>query len=185
MPQFAHIRPGIRRLWSSDQPQLLEHFQRLDPETRRLRFGVSVSDMYLSDYTMKILSPDSVIFGAFPDDALRGVAELRGLQGNWHGSAELALLVEPAWQHAGIGDALLNRLIAAAQNRGVKTLHMMCLRENVRMRNLAKKHKAKLEVNIGEYEATIDPSWPTPMSVFEEMFGDTRSYLDLIFPQPR
>jgi GNAT superfamily N-acetyltransferase len=185
MAQSTHIRPGIRRLRAFDQPKLLDHFHRLDPETRRLRFGVRVSDMYLSDYTLKMLSEDAVIFGAFPDDALRGVAELRGLQGNLPRSAELALLVEPAWQHAGIGDALLNRLIAAAQNRGIKTLHMMCLRENVPMRNLAKKHNARLEINISEYEATIDASWPTPMSMFEEMFGDTRNYLDMIFPQAR
>lgn len=180
----SHIRPGIRRLWNSDQAILVDHFQRLDPPTRHQRFHGAVSDCFLADYAEKLLSADSVVFGAFPDGHLRGVAELRGFLGSWSRTAEVALLVEPAWQDAGIGDALLNRLIAAAQNRGVKKLHMMCLRENVAMRNLAKKHKAKLEINISDIEATLDPHWPTPMSVYQEMFGETRAYLGMFFHPP-
>ncbi|WP_138932850.1 GNAT family N-acetyltransferase [Roseovarius arcticus] len=183
--ETARIQPGIRRLWKSDQPQLIDHFQRLDDETRRLRFGGMVSDGFVSEYAEQVLSTDAVIFGSFPDDELRGVAELRGLINSWPRNAEVALLVEPAWQDVGIGEALLSRLIAAAQNRGVKTLHMLCLRENMSMRSLAKKHSAHLEIDVGNVEATLAPSWPTPMSVFEEMFGDTRSYLDTLFHQPK
>lgn len=171
-------------MWQSDQSTLVDHFQRLDLPTRRLRFCAPVSDDYISSYVAHLLSKDAVVFGAFPDDELRGVAELRGLPDSWPRSAEVALLVEPAWQDAGIGDALLNRIIAAAQNRRIKTLHMLCLRENKRMQALAKKHDAVLEFDIGEVEATLDPPWPTPMSIFEEMFGNPYSYLGSIFHLP-
>lgn len=181
----CRFHPGIRRLWKSDQAQLIDHFQRLDPATRRLRFGAMVNDGFVRNHAEQILSVDSVIFGAFPDGELRGVAELRGLLGSWPRSAEVALSVEPGWQDGGIGDALLGRLIAAAQNRGIKTLHMLCLRENTRMQNLAQKHNATLVLHIGDIEATLDPSWPTPMSMFEEIFGDSRSYLHSIFHQSK
>ena len=179
--ETARIQPAIRRLWKSDQPELINHFQRLDDETRRLRFGGMVSEGFVREYAQKALSADAVIFGSFPDDELRGVAELRGLMNSWPRNAEVALLVEPAWQDVGIGEALLSRLIAAAQNRGIKTLHMMWLRENMSMQSLAKKHSAHLEIDVSNVEATLAPSWPTPMSVFEEMFGDTRGYLDTLF----
>lgn len=177
----AHIRPEIRRLWKSDQPLLARHFQKLDAQTRRLRFGTSVNDGYIGSYVAQILSANSVVFGAFPDGELRGVAELRGLLDNWPWSAEAALSVQAKWQDEGIGDALLNRLVAAAQNRGIKKIHMLCLRENRRMQSLARKHDALLQYEIGEVEATLDPPWPTPLSMFEEMFDDTRRYLHETF----
>lgn len=177
----VRIQPGIRRLWKSDLSTLVDHFQRLDPQTRRLRFLAAVGDDFLAIYADKLLATQAPVFGAFPNGELRGVAELRGHPDSWPRSAEVALSVEPAWQEAGIGDALLSRVIAAAQNRRIKTLHMICLQENKRMQNLAKKHAAVLDFDLGEVEATLDPSWPTPMSFFEEMFGDTRNYLHSIF----
>ena len=182
--ETARIRPRIRRLWTSDQPGLALHFQRLDPPMRRLRFGAAVSDEFLASYSRQLSSIDSVIFGAFPDGAMRGVGELRGLLDSWPPTAEIALSVEPAWQDGGIGDALLNRLIATARNRGIRTLHMMCLRENMRMQSLARKHCATLQIDAGSAQATLDPPWPTPMSMFEEIFGGPGHYLHGIFDPP-
>ncbi|MFD0858123.1 GNAT family N-acetyltransferase [Roseovarius aquimarinus] len=172
----------IRRLWSADSTILIEHFQRLDTQTRHMRFGGPVSDSFVTDYAAQALSIDSVIFGAFPDGGLRGVAELRGILGMWPKQAEIALLVEPDWQDGGIGDALLGRVIAAAQNRGINKVHMLCLRENARMQSLARKHEAELIFYIGDVEATLQPPWPTPMSVFEEVYGDPHGYFRAVFP---
>ncbi len=169
------FHPGIRRLWDSDQSKLVGHFQRLDSHTRRLRFGGAVSDGFSREYAEKILSADSAIYGAFPDHELRGVAELRGLLDSWPRSAEIALVVEPAWQDKGIGEALFTRLVSAAQKRGVKKLRMLCLHENTRMRNLARKHDADLEIESGSIEATLALPWPSPMSIFNDVFGVPRS----------
>ncbi|MFX0545390.1 GNAT family N-acetyltransferase [Roseovarius sp. S1116L3] len=171
----TRFRAATRRLWKSDQAKLIQHFQRLDPETRRLRFGGIVGDAYLREYVDKIFSGDSVVFGAFPDDELRGIAELRGTLGRWPRSAEAALSVELAWQDGGIGDGLLQCLITAARNRGIKTINMQCLRENMRMRTLVRKHGADLKLDIGSVEAELTPPWPTPMSMFEEFVGYTHA----------
>lgn len=178
MAQRLHpVCPGIRRLRRPDEPELVAHFLRLDPDTRRLRFGTAVGDDFVKGHAETLLSDDSVNFGAFPDGTLRGVAELRLLRDSWPRGAEVGLVVERAWQDRGIGDALFTRLLAAAQNRGIARLHMLCLQENARMRRLARRHDARLEFESGSVSATLEPAWPTPYSFFEELFGDTRSYL--------
>lgn len=178
------FHPLIRRLWPVDQSKLADHFHRLDAETRRLRFGGHVADDFVDDYADRLLSADAIVFGAFLDGELRGVAELRGV---WDSSrsAEVALLVEPDWQEGGIGEALFNRLLAAAQNRRLKSLHMLCLRENGPMRALAKKHHASLEIDASNIEATLAPTWPTPLSLFEEAFGHPLNYLPEMFYSTR
>ncbi|MDU9005896.1 GNAT family N-acetyltransferase [Sedimentitalea todarodis] len=175
-----HTQPNIRRLWQSDQATLVDFFQRMDLQTRRLRFFAPVDDDYLKSYAEGILSKDTVAYGAFPDQTLRGITELRVLQDKWPRAAEIALLVEPEWQEKGLGDALFDRGITAAQNRNIKSLHMLCLKENKRMQYLAKKHDAVLKFETGETEAALTPPWPTPMSLFYEMFADTRGYLQLM-----
>lgn len=173
----ATAKPDIRRLWSTDKTILRAHFDRLEPDTRRLRFGTAVSPAFLADYADHALNIDNIVYGAFIDGTLRGVGELRALLGQWPKRAEIALSVETGWQHAGIGDALFSRMVAAAQNRGVRTLFMQCLRENAPMRRLAQRHAAALSFELGEVEATLDPPWPTPLSLAEEIMGDTRTYL--------
>ncbi|KIN70485.1 Acetyltransferase, GNAT family [Sulfitobacter noctilucae] len=170
------IQHNIRRLRPADQSEVMAHFQRLDRPTRRLRFLAQVTDTYLAKYASELLSSDSIVFGAFPDGELRGVAELRGLHDSWPRSAELALLVEPDWQHAGIGDAMFNRIISAARNRHIRSIQMLCLRENKPMQTLARKHAAVLKFDTGEVEGTLSTPWPTPLSVFGEIFGDPSDY---------
>ncbi|MEE4189903.1 MAG: GNAT family N-acetyltransferase [Roseobacter sp.] len=168
----------------SDRAILVAHFQRLDAETRRLRFGSVVNDAFVKDYAGHILSIDSVVYGAFADGELRGVAELHGVLGRWHPRAEAALLVEPAWQNRGLGGALMGHLIAAARNRGLTSLRMICLRENHRMQRLAKKHDAVLSFDTRDVEARLGLPRPTPQSLTAEMVRDTKSYLSAIFHLP-
>ncbi|KRS12580.1 Acetyltransferase (GNAT) family protein [Roseovarius sp. THAF27] len=178
------IQPDIRRLWPADKRLLLDHFARLDRETRRLRFGASVTEDFVAGYAETLLGLDSVVYGAFVDGDLHGVGELRMLLNSWPVRAEIALSVDPDWQHEGIGDALFVRMLAAAQNRGVRSLYMMCLRENERMQRLARRHDATLTFDIGEVEATLDPPWPTALSLAEEMVGETRTYLHAVLRPP-
>ena len=101
-----------------------------------------------------------------------GTDGIRGRANDWPMTAEAAFSVEPDWQDRGIGDALVARVVAAAQNRSVKTLYMFCLPENKRMQHLAMKHDAILAYHSGEVEATLDPSWPTALSIAEEIAGE-------------
>ncbi|WP_415719831.1 GNAT family N-acetyltransferase [Roseibium alexandrii] len=169
---LAVSHPGIRRLWQSDLDRLTQHFQRLDSDTRRLRFAGKVSDGFVDRYAESILSVGAIGYGAFPDHELRGIAELRELHNSWPRAAELALVVERDWQEKGIGKALFNRVIAAAQTRQIKTIHMLCLIENTRMRNLAKRHDANLAIDSGIMEATLSVARPSPITFLEKLYGD-------------
>lgn len=175
------FKPDIRRLWQSDQAELVDFFGRMDLQTRHLRFCSDVSDDFVIRYAQDLVGSDTVVYGAFRDAQLRGISELRILPESWPRIAEIALLVEPAWQEKGIGDALFDRVLTAAQNRSIKSIHMICLKENKRVQHLAKKHDAILHFDIGEVEAALNPPWPTPRSLFYEIYTDTCGYWQLMF----
>ncbi len=174
----------IRRLWPSDQDQISRHFSRLDNQTRRLRFGGAVSEGFVEQYAGKLIELGTILYGAFPDGELRALGELRGLLDDWPVTAEAAFSVQQPWQDQGLGAALMDRVVAAAQNRGVKSLHMICLRENQKMQHLALKHDAILDYNRYEVEATLDRPWPTPFSLAEEIAGDARGFVQAVLRWP-
>jgi RimJ/RimL family protein N-acetyltransferase len=71
-----------------------------------------------------------------PEDEDEIVAVVRyEREGNTDG-AEYAALVEDRFQGRGLGIGLTRRLIEAAQERGIKRLHALVLRENGRMLRL-------------------------------------------------
>ncbi|MEM8811420.1 MAG: GNAT family N-acetyltransferase [Pseudomonadota bacterium] len=175
---------AIRRLWPFDQPAIRRHFQRLDEDSRRRRFAGAVGDEFVRTYAAAILRVDSLVYGAFVDGKLRGVAEMRGLLDRWPIRAEAAFSVEAGWQDKGIGDGLFTRVLAAARNRGVKSITMVCLRENDRMKHLAAKHDAVLDYDMNEIEARLEPSWPSAYSLAEEFAGETRSLVQAALHWP-
>lgn len=174
---FSHTSPAIRKLWKRDLPEITQHFLRLDHETRRLRFGTSVSDDFIRTYAKRILDIGSMIVGTFPDGQLRAVGELRGLYQPSPFNAELALSVESGWQSQGIGSALFSRLMTAAQNRRIRSLYVLFRNENKRMCRIVVKHHPKLEFHGGEVEATLDPPWPTPLSIAHEVVEEINAYI--------
>lgn len=148
----------IRRLSHHDQLAVTEHFERLDQSARRMRFGFGTSDEFVRRYAKRALQIDGTVYGAFTDGKLLGVAELRDHFDLSPSTAEAALSVEPKWQDRGIGNALLNRIIVAAKDQEIKTLHMICLQENEKMRHLAAKHHVFMEFFSRQVEATIQPA---------------------------
>lgn len=182
--EISSQAPAIRRLWSSDQEQISIHFRRLGAKSRRMRFGGAVNDAFVENYSRRLIELGSLMFGAFPDGELRALGELRGLLDKWPATGEAAFSVQEAWQDQGLGAALMDRVVAAAQNRGVKSLHMLCLRENEKMRHLAQKHDAVLTFNMYEVQATLDQPWPTPFSLAEEIAGEARGIVQAIFRWP-
>src|SRR5262249_35853041 len=113
----------------------------------------------------------AIIYGFFVDGVLRGVAELRLLEPA--GEAEVALSIERTWQSQGMGTALLEHLLLAASNRGIERLHMLCLAENRRMRQLARKFDAELSIQAGSVLGEMKAPHPTPMSVMRALVADS------------
>lgn len=169
-------RIQVCRLSAASQKSICNHFQRLDLTSRRARFCGAVGDGEVLKYAQNIFRHNVIVCGGFVDGHLRGVVELRGLFQSWPSTAEAAFSVEPDWQNIGIGDALFERMFAMAQNRGVRAIQMICLKENSRMRHLAAKHDARLHFNQDATEAVLHPFWPTPASIMEEIVGETRGY---------
>jgi GNAT superfamily N-acetyltransferase len=163
----------LRKLWIGETELYREHLLRLDPESRRNRFGGAVADDFIRTYAQPSRLTDAVIHGFFVDGALRGAAELRPLAtGN---EAEAAFSIERPWQSHGVGTALLERTLLAARNRQIKLLHMTCLAENRRMQQLALKFDAELTFDFGSVVGEVEAPHPTPMSLMRELMADSTS----------
>ena len=115
---------SIRKLWIGESSKYREHLLRLDPESRRNRFGGAVSDEFIERFVELTLGLDAVIHGFFVDGTLRGAAELRPLGSGFANEAEAAFSIEKPWQSHGVGSELLKRTLLAARNRGIRLLHM-------------------------------------------------------------
>ena len=171
---------SYRRLWPGEYHCFRDHLLRLDMNSRRLRFGSPVSDNLITSYAEHASKLGTMIKAAFVDRTMRGAGELWPLDGPFGSKAEAAFSVEQPFQGSGIGDALLDRLIIAARNRGITTLYMMCLRENARMRHLAVRHEADLTFQEGEVEGRISRCLPTPLSVASELWTETDALMTAI-----
>jgi GNAT superfamily N-acetyltransferase len=170
----------IRRLHSADFPAFRRHFKRLDMETRRARFGSPVNDDFLDSYVSSARRPGNITFGAFADGEIRASAELRLLGHVTELSAEAAFAVEKGLQEIGLGSLLMDRIITAAQNRQIGQVHMMCLRDNDRMKRLARKFGARLQIASDSVTGNITPSSPSMASVFDEVWHDAAGYVSAV-----
>lgn len=66
------------------------------------------------------------------------------------GSAELALVVEDAWQGLGLGTTLLHTILEAAEERGIHEFRADVLADNRRMLHLLAHHLAIVEQTTRE-----------------------------------
>jgi GNAT superfamily N-acetyltransferase len=166
----------IRKIWLSEADDYRDHLLRLDTHSRRSRFGAVVADEFVCRYAA--LSPrlDAVIHGFFVDGTLRGAAELRRVGSPLAREAEAAISIEKPWQSHGVGSALFQRTLLAARNRGVRFLHMACLADNIRMRQLAAKFDAELTFNFGGVVGALETPRPTFLSLLREMVADHHGF---------
>lgn len=133
----------VRPIRAEDEPLIEAHHRALSEQSIRMRFFSMV----------KALNRDSLIRLCHLDYAreMALVAERRDEQNRpeiigvsryymnpQDRSAEFAVIVRDAYQGVGLGQHLMERLIAVAKERGVKRLVGMVLRQNNRMLTLAK-----------------------------------------------
>jgi GNAT superfamily N-acetyltransferase len=159
----------VRKLWKSDAADYANHLLRLDPISRRSRFGGAVADSFVRHHAVSAFDPSSVIYGFFTDGVLRGAAELRPFG---VGQAEAAFSIERPWQSHGIGTELLEHVLLTARNRSIKQLHITCLVENQRMQQLARKFDAEMRRDFDSVIGEVEAPYPTPLSVLREMIAD-------------
>ena len=68
--------PVLRRLWPGEALLMRDHLLRLDPHSRRNRFGSAVSDAFIIHYADRLFRSGATIIGGFLDGDLRGAGEL-------------------------------------------------------------------------------------------------------------
>jgi GNAT superfamily N-acetyltransferase len=167
---------AVRKLWIGEADKYRDHLLRLDRDSRRARFGGTMSDQFVMNYVDLSLSLDAVVHAFFVDGTVYGAAELRPLGPTFAREAEAALSVEKEWQSHGIGSALLERTLLAARNRGIRLLHMACLADNRRMQQLARKFDAELTFDFGSVVGAVESARPTPLSVLREVMADSHGF---------
>ena len=176
MSESLPERGIIRKMWSVEASRYREHLLRLDPVSRRNRFGGDVSDEFLAEYAALATSIDTVIHGFFVNGTMRGAAELRAIGVPIAHEAEAAFSIEEPWQSHGVGSALLARTLLAARNRGITFLHMACLADNERMQQLAGKFDAELRFDFGSVVGELAAPHPAPISVAPEIVADSHGF---------
>jgi GNAT superfamily N-acetyltransferase len=166
----------VRKLWVGEVAKYRDHVLRLDPDSRRSRFGGAVSDYFVRNYVDLSFSLDGVVHAFFIGGVIRGAAELRPLGHGFPRQAEAAISVEKPWQSHGVGSALLRSTLLAARNRGFRLLHMACLAENQRMQQLARKFDAELSFDFGSAVGEVESSRATPLSLMRELMADHHGF---------
>ncbi|HUI47101.1 MAG TPA: GNAT family N-acetyltransferase [Acidimicrobiia bacterium] len=148
---------AIRPIAISDVERLVRLFDRLSPASVHFRFFSPVARpprsalLRLADVDHG--RRDALV--ALDGDEIIAVARYDGREGSHQ--AEIALTVEDAWQHRGLGRRLARRLADLALDRGYDTFVATMLPDNRAALGLVRKlvPDAAVRWSGGEYEAAL------------------------------
>lgn len=172
----------VRELSRNERPSLERHLLLLEPEDRRLRFGVPLPSDAVREYAARIDFERDVVFGVTGEDMhLLGAGHLARAAGH----AELGVSVLPGHRGRGIGGALLTRAHMHARNWGVRSLFMHCLTKNGAMMHLARKQQMEVVVGAGEADAWFELAPADAASYFGEVFAQRVALFDHALKQGR
>jgi GNAT superfamily N-acetyltransferase len=158
--EFAWLDDGVEVLFRpivpADRVRYERLFLRLSPETLYRRFMTPVVriDERLLDHLVAIDYSDRLAIAALVGDEIVGVARY---DRTGEGVAEMALVVEDAWQGRGLGSRLLWRISAAARARGIEVFEAEVLGENRPMMGLLRVIADDLETRMedGLYQIRV------------------------------
>ena len=160
MPTTPHVLPRqildwvalLERLDAGDRDGLREHFLALDPDDRRLRFGLPVSDEHIRRYVDGIDLDADVVFGVCSGTGTwLGVGHLTlGRE-----DAELGLSVLPDARGRGLGAAIFRFALAHASRAGVRRVYMHCLTSNRAILSIARAARMEIHSASGEADAYL------------------------------
>jgi GNAT superfamily N-acetyltransferase len=140
----------LRPLQAEDAPRLMDLCERLSPSTVRRRFLRSVArcDPLEAQRLAAVDQVQRVALVAVPapaDDP--PIVAVGRFHGDGSAQAELALLVDDAYQHVGLGRLLLSRLVREAVQRRLRVLEGHVLYDNTPMLRLLRTSGQPLEVH--------------------------------------
>jgi GNAT superfamily N-acetyltransferase len=147
----------IRAVQPGDKAMLASGFERLSAESRRRRFFTMKNG--LSDEELRYLTEfdgvDHYALGAMclGDGELpsNGIGVARFVRSEVDSdTAEVSVVIVDEWQSRGVGSLLLERIIAAAAERGVRQIRATALAENQEIRKLISHYSDQVTANVVE-----------------------------------
>ena len=149
---------SLRAIQPSDKSALSEGFGQLSVESRRRRFltpksGLSDKELH---YFTEIDGVDHYAIAATAttsmDGAPTGVGVARFVRTDDDpAAAELAIVIADSWQRRGIGRRLLERIDAAAAERGIKRICATSLTDNEQVRGLLEQYDDGVEIGPAQH----------------------------------
>ncbi|AXI76431.1 GNAT family N-acetyltransferase [Peterkaempfera bronchialis] len=161
----------VRRVGPDDRPAALEMHGRCSAETLRRRYHGPVGDA--DRYLGHLLEPrhGQTLAAELPDGRIVGLAHLM-----WDGEdAEVAVLVEDAWQRRGLGVGLLHRLAALAAEAGVGSLYAVTQSANTAMVAAMRRLDVPLDYQVEDGTLVVTAHLERPAQRVAEPWAPPRS----------
>ena len=150
---LATLRDGrevrIRPIRPDDVARLREFHSRLSSNTTRLRFFSPLKQLS-SDFANRLTTVDfakrcAFVISPLDEDTIHAVGRY---EGETRRSAEVAFVVEDAFQGMGIGPLLLDRLVEHARRAGFTRFSAVTLCENTQMLSLFRESPYHAHIHI-------------------------------------
>jgi GNAT superfamily N-acetyltransferase len=152
---------ALRPLLSTEAWAYLAHLVRLDPESRRHRFGRPIDNKTLTRFVAEIDWSRALVLAHIEDGTVRGAAHLAWPDVEWlGGDGELAVAVEHAWRRRGIGRVLLERATSEGRARGLAGILFFTQADNEAMLALARHFDAPLSFFGRDVEGRVPLTIP-------------------------
>jgi len=138
----------VRALGPRHRSRILAHLLALDEHDRYLRFGYASNESHIARYVDQLDFDRDEVFGVFNRRlSLVAMAHLAylGHDSQHPTSAEFGVSVLPRGRGRRIGSRLFERACLLARNRGIDTVIVNALSENVAMLKIARSAGASLE----------------------------------------
>ena len=179
----------IRSLSARHRPRILAHLLALDMSDRYLRFGYAAADDQIRRYVERIAFERDEIFGVFNRRLeLIALAHLAyepsvDSEPGRPSAAEFGVSVAVRGRGRGYGARLFDHAVLRARNRGVDTIVIHALSENVAMLKIVRNAGAEIERTGGDSEAHLKLPPENFASIMAGMVEQQLGELDYQFKQ--
>lgn len=153
--RLSSRRPTVELLAETSRQSVLRHYLALGPDDRYLRFGFSITDAQIKQYTENLDFASDTFIGIFVDSEIVALCHAAVAEFGEELAAELGLSVHESHRGQKLGYALLSRAVEEGGSRGWAVLKVQYLAHNSAMASLVRKFDASCEREFTEVTASI------------------------------
>jgi len=153
------INHSPRRLLPYEYDKYHHHLTRLDNDSKRLRFGITVSNEFIRTFCESVKNaPDEHVLFGIEDRHLNLIAVAHVALDEQANDIELAFSVLKRHQRQGLGNALFKRVLQWCRVNNKLKGRIICLPSNLAIKHLCTKWG--LEVVTDAVDSHVDISLP-------------------------